>query len=186
MSRLLPPNSTPLERALANVSARISNLPVQIASIWNAATCPEPLLPWLAAAISVDVWEDAWPEETKRLAIASSLDIHRKKGTGSAIQAALESAGHGDAVIIERVDYQLRDGTKPRDGIYRRGGASRWATFKVILQRPTSTRWAEQIRKRIAHAQRLSCELVQLKYSASTMIRDGTTLRDGTHLRGTI
>lgn len=186
MSRLLPPNSTPLERALASVSARISNIPVPIASIWNAATCPKSMLPWLASALSVDVWDDAWPEETKRLAIASSLDIHQRKGTGAAVQAALESSGHGDATILERVDYQLRNGTKLRDGMYRRGGSTRWATFKVILNRPVSTRWAEQIRQRIAHAQRLSCEFVQLKYSASSMMRDGTTLRDGTHLRGMI
>ena len=186
MSRLLPPNSSALERALADVSARISNLPVSIASIWNAATCPESMLPWLASTLSVDVWDDAWPEETKRLAVATSLEINRRKGTSAAVQAALESAGHGDATIVERVDYQLRNGTKLRNGIYGRGGASRWATFKVILNRPVSTRWAEQIRQRVIYAQRLSCEFVQLKYSASSMMRDGTTPRDGTHLRGLI
>lgn len=186
MSKLLPPNSTPLERALENISERISNLPIQIANIWNDQTCPVPILPWLAAAKSVDVWDHTWPEETKRIAIAESLNIHRLKGTVSAIQAALDSAGHSDATIIERCDYQLRDGTKPRDGIYRRGGAARWATFKVILNRPVSSRWAEQIRQRIVHAQRLSCEFIELQYSASSMVRDGTTLRDGTNLRGMI
>lgn len=186
MSALLPPNSTKLERALANVAARISNIPVPIKTIWNAQTCPVQLLTWLAASLSVDVWDDSWPEETKRLAIQNSLDIHRKKGVMEAIELALSSAGHADATIIERIDYQLRDGTKLRNGIYRRGGPSRWATFMVILNRPTSTRWAEQIRERIHHSRRLSCELVELRYSASSMVRDGTTPRDGTHIRGTL
>jgi phage tail P2-like protein len=180
---LLPPNSTPLERALADVSARISNIPVQIASIWTYETCPAALLPWFAAALSVDVWHDDWPDETKRLAISTSLELHRRKGTISAVRTALESAGHGDATIVERVDYRLRDGTSPRDGTCRRGGAGRWATFSVILNRPTSAHWAEQIRARITHAQRLSCELVELRYAGSGMVRDGTTPRDGTHLR---
>lgn len=185
MTSLLPPNATTLERNIERTQLRYAPSRL-IPTLWNHQTCPANMLPWLAASLSVDVWEESWPEETKRLAIANTIELHKINGSAGAIRIALDGAGHADATIVERVDYQLRDGTKPREGIYRRGGASRWATFMVILNRPTSSRWAEQIRKRIIAAKRNCCELVELRYSASSMVRDGTTPRDGTHLRGMI
>lgn len=184
MSHLLPPNASHLNRALAQVAARISTISVPTASLWNAETCPTSLLTWLAAATSVDVWSDAWPEVTKRAVIASSLLEHRRKGTLSAIRAVLDSAGHFDATILERCDNPQRDGTASRDARYGRGGASHWATFKVRLVQPTTRAWAEAIRERIVHSQRLSCELVQFRYSEIQCIRDGSGLRDGMTLRG--
>lgn len=186
MSKLLPHNSTPLERALANVSARISNLPVQISSIWNAETCPAVLLPWLAASLSVDEWDHTWPEAWKRAAISTSLEIHRAKGTGDAVMIALTAAGHPDAQLIERVDYQRHDGVITRNGMYRRGGPSQWATFKVILSRATTSDLAEQVVRRIAHAKRLSCHLTVFNYSRSELRHNGTAIRDGSHHRGLI
>lgn len=186
MSRHLPPNSTPLERALASVSARISNISVPTASIWNAQACPVPLLPWLAAAVSVDVWDETWPEAMKRQAISTSLEIHRKKGVGQAVLTALESAGHPDAELIERVDYQRHDGAILRNGRYRRGGPSQWATFRVILNRATTIDLAEQIIKRINHSKRLSCHLTVFDYRRSELRHNGTAIRDGSHTRGLI
>lgn len=53
--------------------------------------CPATLLPWLAWKLSVDWWNENWPETRKRAAIAASPDIHMKKGTPSAIRKAIES-----------------------------------------------------------------------------------------------
>lgn len=186
MSKLLPPNSTPLERALANVAARISNIPVPITSIWNADTCPLNLLPWLASALSVDDWDDTWPEAMKRATIAASLEIHRTKGTVQAVMTALAAAGHPDAQLIERVDYQRHDGAITRNGIYRRGGPSQWATFRVILNRATTIDLAEQVVRRIANAKRLSCHLTVFDYRRSELRHNGSALHDGTHTRGII
>lgn len=186
MSRLLTPNSTPLERALANVSARISNIPVPITSIWNSDTCPLHLLPWLASAVSVDEWDDTWPEEMKRATIAASLAIHSTKGTVSAVMTELAAAGHPDAELIERVDYQQHDGQIVRNGIYRRGGPTQWATFRVILNRPTTIDLAEQIVRRIKHVKRLSCHLTVFDYRRSELRHNGTATRDGSHHRGII
>lgn len=186
MSRLLPPNSTPLERALANVSERISNMQVPLANIWNAETCPKALLPWLASSLSVDVWDETWPEEMKRAAIASSLEIHRTKGVTQSVMTALATAGHPDAQLIERVDCQRYDGKVTYNGIYRHGGASQWATFRVILQRVTTIDLADQIIKRITHAKRLSCHLIALDYRRSELRYNGSANYDGTHHHGTI
>lgn len=165
---LLPPNSTKLERALENVSARISNIPVPLANIWNADTCPLGVLPWLASALSVDDWDENWSEDMRRATVAAALEIQRHKGTVNAVMLALAAAGHPDATLIERSDCQYHNGQILHNGMYRRGGPSQWATFRVILNHPATPDLAAQVVRRIEHAKRLSCDLVEFKYTAST------------------
>lgn len=93
MSDLLPPNATAPERALASAVGRISAVPVPLHHLWNPATCPPALLPWLAWALSVDVWDPAWPERTKRAVLRESFAVHRRKGTAGAVRRALAAAG---------------------------------------------------------------------------------------------
>ncbi|KAA5602797.1 phage tail protein I [Roseospira marina] len=103
MSRsLLPPNATDMERALETViaSAHGRLAPEVIATLWTPATCPEPLLPWLAWACSVDEWDDAWPEVTRRRVIADSYSVHAVKGTVGAVKRALASLGY-DTRLVE-------------------------------------------------------------------------------------
>ncbi|NKD86596.1 phage tail protein I, partial [Haematospirillum jordaniae] len=88
---LLPPSASHLERLLADVDAvRLGTLDIVIRDIWNPATCPAPFLPWLAWALSVDVWNPDWPEARKRAVIAASFQVHRHKGTRRAVREALE------------------------------------------------------------------------------------------------
>ncbi len=90
---LLPPNSTPLERALEETQARIGEIPVPIPTVWRWDECPEELLPWLAWALSVDFWSDEWPTEKKREIIRNSIELHRLKGTLEGIRRYLDFAG---------------------------------------------------------------------------------------------
>lgn len=101
--RLLPPNSTPLERAVdATGAARLGALPVFVRHLWNAATCPPAWLPTLAWALSVDLWRSEWPEALKRRVIAASPLVHRLKGTVAAVRAAAEAiAGASPVRLIE-------------------------------------------------------------------------------------
>ncbi len=101
MSSLLPANSTELERALAEAMSLASLDPEAARALWNPATCPESHLPWLAWALSVDVWDDAWPTERKRATVAGSIAWHRKKGTPWAVEQALAGAGYTDSTLIE-------------------------------------------------------------------------------------
>lgn len=90
---LLPFNSTQAERNLSLVIKRSSNLPVNINHLWNPFRCPENLLPWLAWSLSVDNWNSAWPTPVKRQQIANSIEIHRRKGTVSAVKKAMAVFG---------------------------------------------------------------------------------------------
>lgn len=89
---LLPPNRTAAETALEQIVGH-QDVPVRIREVWNADTCPAELLPWLARAVSVDVWESSWSPEQKRQTIKASLDIHRHKGTIGAVRDALRALG---------------------------------------------------------------------------------------------
>jgi phage tail P2-like protein len=86
---LLPPNATPLERALAASTARLADVPIALDPLIDPATCPAELLPWLAWGESVDIWETSWTEARKREAIAESILLHRRKGTRWAVETIL-------------------------------------------------------------------------------------------------
>lgn len=98
---LLPPNATPLERAMESIlNERIGAVPVPLRDLWNSESCPSALLPYLAWACSVDVWDNDWEDATKRRVIASSFIVHRQKGTVGAVKTALDALGF-EATITE-------------------------------------------------------------------------------------
>ncbi|WP_313539755.1 phage tail protein I [Sphingomonas sp.] len=90
---LLPPNSTALERALEAAGARAGELPVPLRDLFNPDTCPLPLLPYLAWAVSIDAWSTDWPEAVKRARVRRAIEIQRHKGTASSVRAVVESFG---------------------------------------------------------------------------------------------
>jgi phage tail P2-like protein len=100
MSDLLPPNATPLERAISRVGSRVEDVPVPIATLWNPDACPAALLPWLAWAESVDDWFTTWTEAQKRGAIKASFGVHARKGTAGALRLAIQGIGL-DVVVTE-------------------------------------------------------------------------------------
>ena len=62
MSTLLPPNSSPLERAVE--AATTLGIETPINTLWNPDECQADALPWLAWALHVDNWDDAATEAT--------------------------------------------------------------------------------------------------------------------------
>lgn len=119
---ILPSSATDLERAvLAAELARIAAIdPTVIVTIWNPATCPTILLPWLAQGVSVDVWSDTWSEATKRAVIAASPAVHRLKGTLGAVRRAL-AAFNIESRVVEWWQEGGRRGTFRVELIYRDG-----------------------------------------------------------------
>lgn len=95
---LLPPNSTELELALEASMAKAFDHPVNIDKLWSAQDCPIELLPYLAWALSVDTWNSDWPEHVKRQVVASSVYVHKFKGTAAALKAALKALDLGVSI----------------------------------------------------------------------------------------
>lgn len=87
---LLPPNATPFERALEDTTSIMADVPVEIASLWNPATCPAQFLPWLGWGLSIDFWDAGWSEAEKRQAIAGTIEAQRRKGTRASLREVLD------------------------------------------------------------------------------------------------
>ena len=99
MKSLLPPNSTELERAIAEVNKTAFDL-ASIRVIKDIDNVPAQFLPFIAWQKSVDYWDDAWAESLKREVIRKSKDQHKIKGTAAAIRRALEPFGY-EVKLIE-------------------------------------------------------------------------------------
>lgn len=116
---LLPPNATKTERDLEQVIARMVQVPVPINTLWNVDACPEAMLPYLAWALSVDVWDASWPVEIKRNVLRDAVPMHRLKGTRASVERALGALGfdidisewfeHGGPVHTFRIDAFVAD-----------------------------------------------------------------------------
>jgi phage tail P2-like protein len=116
--RLLPPNRSPLELALAGAS------PIDLDTdglrhLWTAMLCLAPVLPWLSWTLSVEAWHEAKSDGAKRALILSSIEIHRHKGTPWSIRLLIRALGFGEVDIIERVGGRTHNGTIRRDGVFR-------------------------------------------------------------------
>lgn len=88
---LLPPNATPLERAMEAAMRQPIDIP--IGKLWSAADCPLELLPYLAWALGVEDWDSDWPAAVKRAAVRDAFKIHREKGTLAGLKRVLMNAG---------------------------------------------------------------------------------------------
>jgi len=182
---LLPPSSTPLERALDRTgAARLAALPSVVANLWNAATCPVALLPYLAWAVSVDEWDDKWSEAKKRAVIASAPETHRTKGTPTSIRRALSMLGQPDAQLIERTDYIRCDGSVIADGTHTCGG--RWATYRVRLFQPLTIGDALLIKRTLEAVGRYATQLLSIDFSAAAFRCDGSVICNGNYTCGSV
>ncbi len=102
---LLPPTSTALERALEQATARISGIDVDLPRrLWDPWTCPADMLPWLAWGLSMDSWDNRWPEAVRRQRVASAIAIQRRKGTAQSVFDVVDSFG-GALVLKEWWQY---------------------------------------------------------------------------------
>lgn len=182
---LLPKNATPLERALSQTNGRFT--PAQIVpTLWNAATCPPAVLPFLAWALSVDEWDHGWSVEKKRAVILAARPIHKRKGTPHAIRVSLASVGQPDADIIERADCLRHNGEATRNGLRRRFGLPGWPTFRVILKRPVTVDQAWQIKRLLESTKRNCVVLLSVDFSQAALRRNGLHVRDGSYTRGLV
>lgn len=181
---LLPPNQSPLEGAAAQ-AMQPPVTPDAIRNLWNPWTCPEPLLPWLAWALSVDEWDDTWQAHTRRQVIAESLSVHRIKGTVASVRRALSAAGYPYAEIDERRNGYLRDGTAIRDGWPLHGGHQPFV-YRVRLNGLVSVAQSNQIRRILATTAPARCHLHSLDFRGANLLHNKFAVRNGAYTRGVV
>lgn len=87
---ILPPNSSRFERAIEASMAAALDIDFPLRHLWNPASCPADLLPWLAWGVSIDFWNPDWTEAEKRAAIAGAIEQQRRKGTRASLRAVLD------------------------------------------------------------------------------------------------
>ncbi|MEI7063999.1 phage tail protein I [Dickeya chrysanthemi] len=91
---LLPPSASDFMRHVASSTQRLSEIAVDLDTLWSAERCPAQLLPYLAWALSVDRWDKRWSEQTKRQVIKAAWLVHRQKGTIAALRRVVEPFGY--------------------------------------------------------------------------------------------
>ena len=162
---LLPPNTTPLERAIEQTQAAFDP-PAIVPTLWNAATCPPAVLPYLAWALSADEWDHEWPEDIKRAVIAESQLIHQRKGTPWAIRRAMTALGHPDAELLERTDG--------------------WATFRIKINQPITISNAVMLKRMLEAVKRNCIKLSAIDFTGATLRHNGFARHDGSYTRGVV
>jgi phage tail P2-like protein len=101
---LLPPNATAIERAFEKVAMQIAAIPTPVREVWNADTCPLPLLPWLAWALGIRQWNTTWSEPIRRSIVRNALAIARRKGTRRSVVEVVEAFG---GAIALRENFEM-------------------------------------------------------------------------------
>ncbi|WP_337186690.1 phage tail protein I [Phenylobacterium sp.] len=95
---LLPPNATPVMRALSEAYAEAFDLPpADLATLWDPVRAPAARLPTLAADLGVMVWNPRWSTARKRKVIRRSLALKRRLGT---LPAFAEHLAFVDAELV--------------------------------------------------------------------------------------
>lgn len=181
---LLPPNATALERAVEMTAAPLGEIPVPIATLWDPYACPAAMLPWLAWADSVDNWDSAWSERTKREVIAASYDVHRHKGSLWSIKEAIRAAGFETPTVIERLGRRTYDGATAHDGMAFYGWEQAWALYRVILNRPIRNDQVGTVRAILESTAPARAELLSLDYQTVANLYDGRSSHDGAYNHG--
>lgn len=138
---ILPPGSTPLERALEQVAAGLLDMPTPIRSVRSADTCPINLLPWEAWGRSLDNWSASWSEPVKRERVRLAIPIARQKGTAAAVRSVVQSFGGSVAI---REWWQMEPPGDPH-------------TFELVLNLeregvPASAAFVDQVMAEVARA----------------------------------
>lgn len=183
-TNLLPEESGRAEHALASAVAGQFGFAIPNRHLWNPWLCPATLLPWLAFALSVDEWDQGWPESLQRSVIAASISIHRKKGTVWAVKRAVSAAGFGDATLVERYGLQVYDGDFAHDGSHTHGAADHWAEYRLILSRPVTIEQAAAVRRIVEAAAPARCHLKALDYRRALNLYSGAIKHDGAYSHG--
>lgn len=184
MSKLLPPNSSAIERAVEATFNLNSSIECEIDVVKKANQTPEKFLEFLAWEASIseeEGWNLAESVTAKRALVSGSFDIHIKKGTISSIKEIFKRLGFGEIQLLENVGRLRRDGTFDYDATMIHGGdhSSTWATYNVLLLFPVTNDQAMNIRRLLDGIGPARSELVNLDFRQVAYRHNSEIIRDG-------
>ncbi|MEW4338491.1 phage tail protein I [Chromobacterium vaccinii] len=186
MSRhLLPPNRTALEAALADTLV-LDLDPSILRGLADSARCPAALLPWLAWERSVEQFAAAKTEAQQRALIASSVEVHRRKGTISAVRQVFRDLGLGEVQIDEGTAGYCYDGAMAYDGFASYGDPDGWAEYRVRIDKLLSVEQAAAARALLADVAPARCVLWGLDFSGAELIYNEVAAYDGKYTFGVV
>lgn len=113
MAHVLPNNATSWEHALTEEANRLLELDIPIRDLWNPDRCPPSFLPYLAWALSVDIWDTAWSIDKKRLVTKAAITDQKIKGTEALIRRYVQYMGGEVVQVVTRPQGLYVDGATP-------------------------------------------------------------------------
>lgn len=116
--------------------SRLGDVPVPVGTLWNPALCPVALLPWLAHALAVPVWDAGWSEAVKRQVLALAGELNDRRGTRWAVLEALSQAGFEPESLVEGEPLARYDGTFLHNGSITYSAEGQWARNRLTLLAP--------------------------------------------------
>jgi len=205
MPELLAPTASRIERAFDAAAAARLDLALPMIDRLRPDAASPLALEALAWAVSVDLWDPAWPEDARRAAARESIEIHRRKGTPGAVKRLMAAIGFPVLAIIEGAEpiyhdgEHLHDGSQAYappldadappliffDGAHDHDGGSAygrplyWATYRIVIDRPMTLAQAARARALLASVAPARCHLVELRFEEVAFIHDGTLTHGG-------
>lgn len=176
-------------RALAELSHGFAEPNLALIMTNLVEITPAEYLDLLAEKWSVtgyDGWLLAESDEAKRNLIARAVELHRHKGTPWAIREIIRQLGFGEIELIERLSGQKRDGSIKRNALHFHGDKSKWAHYRIVLQKPITLDQAELIKKVLRNYAPARCVLESLNYQQVAHRHNGKIKRNGQFTRGMI
>jgi phage tail P2-like protein len=115
-SAVLHPAATGLEKAMADTDAvrLIAIYAEAIIDVWDPYKIRLANLPYLAWAMGVNLWDDAWRETTKRTWVARQWEFKSLRGTANGMRMAIDYVGRD----VSPDGYQVLGFTTPPQQVF--------------------------------------------------------------------
>lgn len=186
MSRhLLPPNRTAFEAALADATHLDVDV-TRLRGIGDSTRAPAALLPWLAWERSVENFDAAINEEQQRELIKTSIRVHRRKGTVSAVREVFRALGLGEVQILEGNHHYLADGTLTADGFGTAGDPDGWVEYRVQIDKLLSVEQSHIAHAVLADVAPARSVLWGIDFTGASLIANGIAIADGSYTAGVV
>ncbi|MGQ0286801.1 phage tail protein [Pasteurellaceae bacterium 22721_9_1] len=173
----------PKYTALADLSLRLGQLSTQQIMTTLVELLGDEFTPLLAEKWSVTGYDGefvAESEGSKQALIKNAIELHRRKGTPSAIREVLRKLGFGEIEI----DEGLKDRVYENTNVTRIPTEERWAHYAIRLTQPVTNEQVANIRKVLRNFAPARCILAVLDYKAAAIRYNNKARYDRTYNHG--